>query len=177
MNSTGIGISVIAVVALLIVLVTVRSYQRSRRSATLQAKDNDMTLYRYGRRATILSQSETDFFNALIRVVGEQYYVFPHMQISMLLDEARYPNQDWKAARARSSKTSVDFVLCRIGDVSPRLVINLNDAEPSDERERWEMADTQRIFDDSGLKLLAIKNWRSISSADMHTLIFDNLNA
>src|SRR5215469_13264717 len=68
-------------------------------------------VYRYGRKTFFMNRAEHEFFDVLIEVVGNGYYVFPQVHLSTIL-EHRIKGQDWRAAFQRINGKSVDFVIC-----------------------------------------------------------------
>ena len=69
------------------------------------------TIYRYGRKDFFMNRAEHEFFDVLIEMVGNGYYVFPQVHLSTIL-EHRIKGHDWRAAFRRINGKSVDFVIC-----------------------------------------------------------------
>lgn len=81
----------------------------------------------YKRRRYLMdSNAEYGLFKVLVELYGGHYFVFPQVHYSHLLEAGKH---DWKESRrlmAKLDRKSADFVLCKKGDVSPQLVIELD---------------------------------------------------
>ncbi len=113
--------------------------------------------YRYTLKSFFMSRAEREFFNTLVLAAGNEYHIFPQVHIATVLDE-KVKGQDWRAARSKIDKKSVDFVLCDKVYLSPKLAIELDDK--SHEREDRQERDgfVELILKDAGLPLLRIQN-------------------
>jgi len=111
----------------------------------------------YKRRRFLMdSNAEYGLFKVLVELYGEHYYIFPQVHYSHLLEVSKH---DWKEARrqmAQLDRKSADFVLCKKGDVSPQLVIELDG--PSHARERTQERDEfiNEVLEAAGLPCLRI---------------------
>lgn len=113
--------------------------------------------YRYGRKESVMTSAEREYFRMLEAVCGNRYVIFPQMHLSSVLDPAAF-RQNWKGARAHIDRKSVDFVICDRDTLSVKCVIELDDRshERSDRRSRD--AIVEEICKDAGLPLVRIKN-------------------
>lgn len=112
--------------------------------------------YQYERKDSILTPAERECFNALLAVVGNEYYIFAQVHLSALVNQ-KYAAQNRNAAFWHINGKSVDFVLCDKAGVS-RLAIELDDRshERPDRQERD--AEVERILKGAGIPLLRLEN-------------------
>lgn len=117
----------------------------------------DKLKYRYFRKRFFLTRVEHECYDALISAVGNQYYVFAQVHLSVILDH-KVKGQDWRAALSHIDRKSVDYVLCDKAYISPKLVIELDDRShvlpDRQERDR----EIERILSDAQVPLLRLEN-------------------
>ena len=73
-----------------------------------------------------MTPSENEFFDVLLKIVNSQYYVFPQIHLSSILDH-KINGQSWKGAWGSIQQKSVDFTICDTRSRLPILVIELDD--------------------------------------------------
>ena len=83
-------------------------------------------LYNYKRKDFLMSRAEHEFFDVLIEVVGNQYYVFPQIHLQNILDH-KVVGQSYKGAFRHIDEKSVDYVICDKAYIKPLLAIELDD--------------------------------------------------
>ena len=122
-----------------------------------------------------MTRAEHEFYNILINVVGHEYYLFPQVHLSAVVDN-KVVGQNWKAAFSHINGKSLDFVLCDKAYISPRLAIELDDRthERQERKERDE--EVERILDEVGLHLLRIENHGAFNSEEIKEKILNKLN-
>src|SRR6266480_2019529 len=143
----------LAVLALIIIAVV--SVQLISKNAKRSSKSS--AIYRYGRKDFFMNRAEHEFFDVLIDVVGNGYYVFPQVHLSTIL-EHRIKGQDWRAAFRRINGKSVDFVICDKAYIKPLLAIELDGRSHDVEAVRQRDVDVERIFEGAELRLLRFAN-------------------
>ncbi len=118
---------------------------------------DDKPKYNYKRRNWFLTKAEHEFYDALVKVVGNDYIIFAQVHLPTLL-EHKVVGQNWNAAFRHVSQKSVDFVLCDKAYISPKLAIELDDKS----HERPDRVDrdieVERILKGAGLPLIRIQN-------------------
>lgn len=120
-------------------------------------EEDEKPKYKYSHKQFFLTRAEHEFYDVLVSVVGQDYYVFAQVHLPTILNH-KIPNQDWRAALAHVNRKSVDFVLCDKKFISPKLAIELDDKthEREDRKERDGIV--EQIFKDAGMPLLRIEN-------------------
>lgn len=132
-------------------------------------------VYSYRRKGSLITDAEHEFFDILVSSVGNQYYIFPQVHLSSLLDHD-VVGQNWRGAFSHINGKSVDFVLCDKQNIIPLLVIELDDQ--SHKREDRELRDeeVERILKESGLPLLRLENHGHFEKENMIKRISEKLN-
>ena len=128
------------------------------------------TKYKYERRDYLMTNRERVFFDNLINKIGDEYYIFPQIHLSSLLNH-KIRGQSWRGAFSHINQKSVDFVLCDKSNLSPKLIIELDDR--SHEREDRIVRDdiVEEILRDSYLPLLRLKSSEDFNKEDVLKLI------
>lgn len=82
--------------------------------------------YKYTRKTYLVTKAENEFFKILLKILDNQYHVFPQIHLISLL-EHRIVGQGWKGAKNHIDRLSVDYVICDRTYLSPILAIELDD--------------------------------------------------
>lgn len=122
--------------------------------------------YRYRRKDFVMTKAENDFFNSLIEILGDEYYVFPQVHLSTILDH-KVKGQNWKAAFSYINQKSVDYVVCNRQYRRPILGIELDDWSHDGEARKQRDANVDYLFKESGIPLLRIRNVRAMTPTDI----------
>lgn len=141
---------------LLLVIIVVIAVQLINKNAKRSSKSP--VIYRYGRKDFFMSRAEHEFFDVLIEAVGSNYYVFPQVHLSAILEHRIKNGQDWKAAFRHINGKSVDFVICDKAYIKPLLAIELDGRSHDIEAVRQRDADVEHIFEGADIKLLRFAN-------------------
>lgn len=126
--------------------------------------------YTYRRKPFFMTRAENNFFQGLRKAVGDDYVIFAQVHLPTIVDE-KVPGQDWKSARWKIDRKSVDFVLCDPVYLNPKLAIELDD--PSHERPERQDRDryVEGVLEQAQLALLRISYKENFSVDDLRTLI------
>ncbi len=118
-------------------------------------KANGTKNYAYKKKEYLLTKPEHDFLNILQTILDNRYYIFPQIHISSLL-EHEIVGQSWKGALSHIDRKSVDYVICDKTNISPLLVIELDDSSHSrnDRIERDRIV--EEILKEANIPLLRI---------------------
>ena len=131
-------------------------------------------LYNYKRKDFLITRAEHEFFDILIDVVGNQYYVFPQIHLCDILDN-KVVGQNWKSAFRHINEKSVDYVICDKAYIKPLLAIELDDSthQRTDRKERD--GEVERILSDAGLPLLRFGNHGNFNKEEIRKVILEKL--
>ena len=152
------------ILGIIIVTILVVQYRRAGIKINLQIKEVDLppiNKYIYAKKDFLMSKPEHEFFDVLVKVImnnfGNNYYVFPQIHISTLVDWKSW-GQNWKGAKGSIDRYSVDYVICDKNYIKPILAIELDDS--SHEREDRIIRDEkiEGVLSEVGLPLLRFKN-------------------
>ena len=150
----------ILVLAVGFVIVLALKYLTSKKSKERAVKGQ--VAYNYFRKDYFMSRAERDFFNILIEVVGSDYYIFPQVHLSAILNH-KVKGQNWKAAFKHINGKSVDFVICDKTNLKPLVAIELDDSSHNAEDRRVRDTEVERIFKDAALPLVRLANQESLN--------------
>ena len=130
--------------------------------------------YNYKKKDFLMSRAEHEFFNILVEAVGNQYYVFPQIHLSTILDN-KVVGQNWRGAFRHIDEKSVDFVICDKAYIKPILAIELDDKTHEREDRKGRDGEVERILNESGLALLRFGNNGSFNKEEIKRLILEKL--
>lgn len=109
----------------------------------------------YSKKTWLLTRAEREFFSVLERAVIGQYYIFPQIALDkiVMLDGKGSLKGGY---RNKIDLKSVDFVLFNKQDISPALVIELDDYthQRADRRTRDSFVD--RVLNHCGIPILHV---------------------
>lgn len=109
----------------------------------------------YSKKRYLMTRTENEFFKTLERVVGADYYIFPQINLDKIIytnGHNSYKNPYYNMI----SRKSIDYLLCDKRDISPVLVIELDDYthQRVDRQKRDGFVD--QVFDRCGIAILHI---------------------
>lgn len=109
------------------------------------------------RRRDFLSRAERSFFGALQQAVEREGLIFAKVRLAdLLMPAAGEGSGGWQGAFNRIQAKHVDFVLCSLGDVVPKLAIELDDASHRQAKRRERDEFLNAACQSAGLPLLRI---------------------
>ncbi len=163
-------ISFIILVVLMVIAVFVAELLKSEKKTDAKKKEYD-----YKKKDFLMSRAEHEFYDVLLKAVGNDYYIFPQIHLSSIVDN-KITGQNWKAAFRHINGKSVDFVLCDKAYIAPKLAIELDDKTHSrvDRQNRDE--EVERILEDAELPILRIENKGSFNQEEITQKINSALN-
>ncbi len=109
----------------------------------------------YFKKNYLLTRAENSFFKILEEVVGEQYYIFPQLSIDKLVLIERSYSYNY-SFRNRINRKSVDFVLFDKQNISPVLVIELDDFTHEREDRKERDLFVNKLFNHCGVPILRV---------------------
>jgi very-short-patch-repair endonuclease len=130
--------------------------------------------YNYKKKDFLMSRAEHEFFDILVEVIGNQYYVFPQIHLSTILDN-KVVGQNWRGAFRHIDEKSVDFVVCDKAYIKPILAIELDDRTHEREDRKGRDGEVERILNESELALLRFGNNGSFNKEEIKRLILEKL--
>lgn len=82
--------------------------------------------YHYRRKTYLITKHEHELFSRLHEIYGGNYYIFPQVHLSTILDH-KIHGQNWQGALSVINRKSVDFVICDKIYLRPLVAIELDD--------------------------------------------------
>ncbi len=129
----------------------------------------------------LMNKSEHDFYQLLILILGNRYYIFPQIHIGSIAKPRAGKNKDgswrwWRYVRWKSDQYSVDFVICDKKRIMPKLVIELDD--PSHETRKRATRDKtiERWLNETELDLLRVTTSDSVEKELVRNLLANHLS-
>src|SRR5476651_938692 len=96
-------------VVILVIAATIKRFNDG--TLTPHSEEKIADVYQYSRKESIMTKAESAFYQRLMSVAGDRYFIFPQVHLSALLNN-QTKGHYWKAAFQRSNRTSVDYILC-----------------------------------------------------------------
>jgi hypothetical protein len=164
------------ILLLIVVIVVVYLVKRNLSSAPdkIDTEIKPTVSYHYRRKDFMMTKAENDFFNSLIEILGNEYYVFPQMHLSTILDH-KVKGQNWNAAFKHINQKSVDYVVCNRQYRRPILGIELDDWSHDTDLRKQRDVNVDYIFKESGIPLLHIRDVRTMTAGDLKARIDEYL--
>ncbi len=119
--------------------------------------EKEKAKYSYTRKQFFMNRPEHEFYDVLVSVIGDQYYVFAQVHLPTVLEHS-VKGQNYNAAFRHINGKSVDFVLCDKAYISPKLAIELDGRSHEREDRQLRDVEVERIFKEAGLPLLRLEN-------------------
>ncbi len=125
----------------------------------------------YTRRHYLLSQAEREFFAVLDDVTPPDWHIFPQVRLANLVLVPK-GTRNWQSHFNRVAAKCVDFVICDPDTVSPRLVIELDDAshDRPDRQARDQFVDA--VLASAELPILHVRWQRTYDTARLKAQVY-----
>jgi len=113
---------------------------------------------RYKRRNYLFdSAAEFNFYKILLELFGDQYYIFPQVGYSHLVEPNKLSKWEYKRHRSKIDKKSADFVFCDKVRMVPQLVLELDGVTHGWENRKERDFFIDELMKDVGLLILHIQ--------------------
>ncbi len=133
------------------------------------------SLYNYKRKDFLISRPEHEFFDILVEVVGNQYYVFPQVHLDAIVYPQKYSGKRVFPFRHINQK-SVDFVICDKAYIKPLLAIELDDRTHEREDRKERDVEVERILREAEFPLLRVGNSGHFDKEEIKRLVSEKLS-
>jgi very-short-patch-repair endonuclease len=121
-----------------------------------------------------MSRAEHEFFDILVDITKDQYYVFPQIHLSTILDN-KVVGQNWKGAFRHIDEKSVDYVICDKAYIKPLLAIELDDKTHEQSNRKIRDGEVERILSNANLPLLRFGNNGYFNKEEIRHLVLEKL--
>jgi hypothetical protein len=128
----------------------------------------------YEKVGSLLTAAERSFYGALCQGLDSRYQIFAKVRLSDLIGvPGGTPRALWHWNKI--NQKHVDFVLCTANDLTPQLVIELDDSSHArrDRRERDVVVDAALTA--AGLPILRVQAQRTYAPAELRAMIEDRM--
>ena len=163
------GILIIFIVLIIIAIILLKRY-----SPEIFLDQKSKALYNYKRKDFLMSRAEHEFFDILVDITKDQYYVFPQIHLSTILDN-KVVGHNWKGAFRHIDEKSVDYVICDKAYIKPLLAIELDDRTHERENRKIRDGEVERILSDANLLLLRFGNGGRFDKEEIRRLVLENI--
>ena len=129
----------------------------------------------YEKKQYILSQAEHSFFEVLQGILGNNFYIFPQVNLDKFIYIHKGTGK-YQSYYHRINQYSVDFLICDRTKISPLLAIELDDSSHTltnrVERDNF----INQVFTDANIPLLRESFRQSYNLQELGLRIQDKLN-
>lgn len=155
-------------------------YLRSERLKDKLIKTEDALLQlankdsHFEKKTSLLRSDELDFYNTLLKIVGDENYVFPQVRLSDLVN-IKNSSRDHENLYQVLGTKSVDYVVFNKTSMAPLLAIELNGAShfAAQRKNRDEVVKT--LLESVGIGFLAVN--KDSQPADLSEIIKTQLSS
>ena len=130
-------------------------------------------IFPYQKRKYFLTPTEKMFFEVLLQIINNQYFIFPQIPMSSVIEVAS--GYHWRTYFNKIIRKSFDFVIFDKQNLNVLLVIELDDRS----HERPDRIKRDRFVNESlkvvGLEILHIKPQQNYNTQELSQQIFTKL--
>ena len=163
------GMLIVFIVLIIIAVILLKRY-----FPKIFLDQKSKALYNYKRRDFLMSRAEHEFFDILVDITKDQYYVFPQIHLSTILDN-KVVGQNWKGAFRHIDEKSVDYVICDKAYIKPLLAIELDDKTHEQSNRKIRDGEVERILSNANLPLLRFGNNGYFNKEEIRHLVLEKL--
>lgn len=164
------GILIFFIILILVAVVLLKIYLPE-----IFLEEEKKSVYNYKRKDFLMSRAEHEFFDILVGIVGNQYYIFPQIHLSTILDN-KVVGQNWRGAFRHIDEKSVDFVICDKAYIKPLLAIELDDRTHDQDKRKERDSEVERILNKAGLPLLRFGNHGHFDKEEIKKIVLEKIH-
>lgn len=124
-------------------------------------------LYHYSRKNALMTNAERRFFELLVEMAGDKFFVFPQVHLTALLEHKIQNGQWWDAAFIHINGKSVDYVICDGLSLCPLVAIELDDWSHELEHRKKRDIEVERIMKEAKIPLVRFVGSKGISKTEI----------
>jgi len=164
-------ITLLVIILLVFFLVTLSKKYRIKNERV----DTPPTKYHYERRQYLMTQRERQFYAVLRETIDSEYFIFPQIHLSSILNHKVQNGQNWKAALSTIQRKSVDYVVCDRA-FHPLVAIELDDAshKQADRKNRDELVNY--VLNNAHMPLVRFKQDEILTKNSIRTALSQHLS-
>lgn len=123
--------------------------------------------YHYSRKNALMTNAERRFFELLVEMAADKFFVFPQIHLTALLEHKVENGQWWDAAFVHINGKSVDYVICDRRSLCPLVAIELDDWSHELERRKKRDVEVERIMTEAKIPLVRFANVKEMSKTEI----------
>lgn len=182
-NQTGLNATMETIqylgILLLVTLVALAVGRRRRKATGKESSGKPASQpavrFHYRRKTYMMTRAENEFFDLLVQTLEPNYFVFPQMHLSSILDHT-VKAQNWEHALRYINQKSVDYVICDRVLRKPLVAIELDDWSHNSDSRKQRDANVENIFNEAGIPLLRFKDVHTMSRGDIEARLKEALS-
>lgn len=132
-------------------------------------------IYPYQKKKYFLTRSERVFFEILLQIINNQYFIFPQVHIASVL-EVKKGQANYMSFFNKIIRKSFDFVIFDKQNLNALLVIELDDSSHSQPKRIERDEFVNEAVKVSDLNILHIKPQKNYNVQELKQLIFSHLD-
>jgi len=170
--------SISTIIALAIIIIVSDYYFKIQRAKNkVKEEDYKKTLkYNYKRKQFYMTKSENDFYQRLVRIFGDKYFIFPQVCLATILDEKVNDHKDHWAARNVINRKSVDYLICDKTYINPLVAIELDDWSHDRDNRKERDSLVEKIFIKANMPLVRYRDVRQMQDNEIVQKIEQYIN-
>ena len=116
-------------------------------------------IYPFEKKPNFLILSEQAFFQVLLQITNNQYFIFPQIHLASILKvkTGEFDKRGWRRYFNRLIQKSFDFVIFDKQNLQPLLVIELDDSTHEQYKRKLRDSFVDKILEAANLKILHVK--------------------
>lgn len=169
---------IIPVIIAFIVLALVAVFVILSKRGLPQDGDEHGGEFNYLTNDSLLTPAERSFYGALKICTGDQLLVFAKVRLADIFHpEKELKGGDWRRAQNKLDRKHVDFLLCRVDNLAPVVVIELDDSSHKRERAQKNDAFKDELFAVSNVALIRVTAKQSYNPNEIAAAVNDAITA
>ncbi|QQS23362.1 DUF2726 domain-containing protein [bacterium] len=144
----------------------------------LVLNNTEAEAYPFERKPNFLTPSEMAFFRVLLKIINDQYFVFPQVHLASILQvkKGEFDRKEWKRYFNKLIQKSFDFVILDRETLNPLLVIELDDYTHLQSKRIKRDLFVDNALKSAQINILHIKCEKEYNIEELRTLIFQALS-
>lgn len=123
--------------------------------------------YHYSRKNALMTNAERRFFELLVEMAADKFFVFPQVHLTALLEHKVENGQWWDAAFVHINGKSVDYVICDRQSLCPLVAIELDDWSHELEHRKKRDIEVERIMTEAKVPLVRFANIKEMNKTEI----------
>ncbi len=163
-------------VGVALVKILIAAKHNSGGSAEPGERDVAASAELYRKRDGLFTPAERSFLGVLDQAIGDDHRIFGKVRLADLVEVKKgLDRKSWQKAFNRIQSKHIDFAVCRADDLSPVLLIELDDQSHSQSSRADRDQFVDAVLKNAGLPLLRVPARKGYALPEIKTLISERL--